>query len=68
MDVATTFMPSLDDELSIVLGETIRLLEEYEDQWCLVQRVGRKDADKGIVPRFCLVERPEIVRKGSLRR
>ncbi|KAF7979612.1 hypothetical protein HWV62_41938 [Athelia sp. TMB] len=68
MDVATAFTPSLDDELSLALGETIRLLEEFEDSWCLVQRVGRRNAPQGVVPRFCLVERPQIVHKGSLRR
>lgn len=51
----------MDDELYISVGETVRLLEEYEDDWCLVQRVGRIDAAKGMVPRFCLSERPEVV-------
>ncbi|KZT27326.1 hypothetical protein NEOLEDRAFT_1146542 [Neolentinus lepideus HHB14362 ss-1] len=61
MTVVTTFQPSMDDELSIETGETLRLLEEYEDEWCLVQRVGRYDAEKGVIPRFCLVERPVVV-------
>ncbi|TFK54627.1 hypothetical protein OE88DRAFT_935287 [Heliocybe sulcata] len=61
MTVVTTFQPSMDDELSIQNGETLRLLEEYEDEWCLVQRVGRYDAEKGVIPRFCLVERPVVV-------
>jgi len=68
MDVATAFTSSLEDELSLSLGETVRLLEEFEDSWCLVQRVGRKDAPQGIVPRFCLVERPQVFHEGSLRR
>jgi len=61
MSVKSTFDRSLEDELLIVVGETVRLLEEYEDEWCLVQRVGRVDAQKGIIPRLCLTERPEIV-------
>ncbi|KIM86344.1 hypothetical protein PILCRDRAFT_322820 [Piloderma croceum F 1598] len=61
MTVAHPFEPSMDDELSIGLGETVRLLEEYEDEWCLVQRVGRIDAMKGVVPRFCLMERAEVI-------
>jgi len=51
----------MEDELSLSVGETVRLLEEYEDDWCLVQRVGRIDAEKGVAPRFCLSERLEVV-------
>jgi hypothetical protein len=51
----------MDDELSVAVEETVRLLEEYEDEWCLVQRVGRVDAMKGVIPRFCLMERAEVV-------
>ncbi|KAF5386942.1 hypothetical protein D9615_001550 [Tricholomella constricta] len=61
MSVATTFMPTLDDELAIKLGDTVRMLEEYRDGWCLVQRVGRIDAPRGAVPRFCLQERRGVV-------
>ena len=61
MTISDTFVPSLEDELSVKLHEVVRLLEEYDDDWCLVQRVGRPDAPKGVVPRFCLKERPEIV-------
>lgn len=61
MSVTDTFVPSLRDELPVKIGEVVRLLEEYEDEWCLVQRVGRPDAPKGVVPRFCLEERPEVV-------
>jgi len=61
MTVVHSFEPSMDDELPITFGETIRLLEEYGDDWCLVQRVGRMDAEKGVIPRLCLTERPEVV-------
>lgn len=57
MVVSCTFVPSLPDELRIAVGEPLRLLEEYEDEWCLVQRVGA-DAERGVVPRFCLQEVP----------
>lgn len=66
MTVVHTFVPTLADELGIQLGETLRLLEEYEDEWCLVQRCGRHDAEKGVIPRFCLQERAEVI--GSLPR
>ncbi|CAL1705739.1 unnamed protein product [Somion occarium] len=61
MVVTCTFVPSLADELKIKVGETLRLVEEYEDEWCLVQRIGKPDAEKGVIPRFCLQERPEIL-------
>ncbi|TFY62049.1 hypothetical protein EVG20_g6839 [Dentipellis fragilis] len=57
MDVASTFNPSREDELAVRVGEVLRLLEEFEDEWCLVQRVGPVDAEKGVIPRFCLQER-----------
>ncbi|KAA1469227.1 hypothetical protein DENSPDRAFT_878753 [Dentipellis sp. KUC8613] len=57
MDVASTFTPSREDELAVRVGEVLRLLEEFEDEWCLVQRVGPVDAEKGVIPRFCLQER-----------
>ena len=60
MIVAALYVPSLSDELPIRLGETIRMIEEYEDEWCLVQRVGRTD-QRGVVPRFCLTERQEVI-------
>ena len=60
MTVTVLYVPSLSDELPIRLGETIRMIEEYEDEWCLVQRVGRTD-ERGVIPRFCLTERQEII-------
>ncbi|KII88158.1 hypothetical protein PLICRDRAFT_54014 [Plicaturopsis crispa FD-325 SS-3] len=61
MSVCMTFDPALEDELAIQFGEAVRMLEEYEDEWCLVQRVGKSDAPKGVVPRFCLQERPDVI-------
>jgi hypothetical protein len=62
--VSTTFQPSRDDELAVRAGDTLRLLKEFEDEWCLVQRVGRPNAEKGVVPRFCLVDRPRAIKGG----
>ncbi|KAI0951744.1 hypothetical protein AcV7_007756 [Taiwanofungus camphoratus] len=55
--VQSTFTPSLSDELPIKIGETLNMLDEYEDEWCLVQRVGTANAQRGVVPRFCLREK-----------
>jgi hypothetical protein len=56
VQVESTFAPSLHDELVICEGEKLQLLEEYEDEWCLVQGVGPRAAEKGVIPRFCVVE------------
>ncbi|KAF5390307.1 hypothetical protein D9757_002819 [Collybiopsis confluens] len=69
MTVISTFRPSLDDELLIKSGQQCRLLEEYHDGWCLVQLVGESESRRGVVPRFCLVDRqsaPTHSRKRSL--
>ena len=62
MVVTTPFQPSLPDELGLRTGETMRLIREFDDEWCLVQRVGRSDAEKGVVPRLCLAERPRMIK------
>jgi hypothetical protein len=66
MVVAVLYVPSLSDELPVRLGETIRMIEEYEDEWCLVQRVGRTD-ERGVIPRFCLAERQEVIPRAGQR-
>ncbi|KAJ3576882.1 hypothetical protein NP233_g127 [Leucocoprinus birnbaumii] len=68
MTVVNTFVPNLEDELSIKVGDTVRMLEEFRDGWCSVQYVGKYDAAKGVVPRVCLRERRSIVpvRKSSI--
>lgn len=66
MVVAALYVPSLSDELPIRLGETIRMIEEYEDEWCLVQRVGRTE-ERGVIPRFCLTERQEVIPRAGQR-
>ncbi|KAI0273500.1 hypothetical protein BC834DRAFT_966019 [Gloeopeniophorella convolvens] len=66
MLVTAPFKPTRDDELAVRPGETLRMLDEFEDEWCLVQRVGRSDAEKGVIPRFCLVDRPRIIEKSRV--
>ncbi|KAG5637940.1 hypothetical protein H0H81_002534 [Sphagnurus paluster] len=61
MLVTTTFTPTLDDELSIKVGEIVHMLSEYRDGWCFVQRLGRMNAPKGAVPRFCLQDRTAVL-------
>ncbi|KZT54418.1 hypothetical protein CALCODRAFT_499841 [Calocera cornea HHB12733] len=58
MVVISTFTPALSDELNIKVGEGVKMLEEYDDGWCLVERdsVNGRKPDQGAVPRFCLDE------------
>lgn len=51
----------------IAMGENLRLLEMFEDQWCLVQRVGKLEGELGVIPTFCLAD-PQPVKdaKGGL--
>ncbi|KAF6763743.1 hypothetical protein DFP72DRAFT_800675, partial [Ephemerocybe angulata] len=61
MTVVAPFMPTLEDELPLKVGDTVRVIEEYRDGWCLVQQVGRIDSPRGVVPCVCLQERKRIV-------
>ncbi|EAU88901.2 hypothetical protein CC1G_12842 [Coprinopsis cinerea okayama7 len=61
MTAITRFVPTLDDELLLQVGDTVRVIEEYRDGWCLVQQVGRIDSPRGVVPAVCLQERRRIV-------
>lgn len=61
MTVVNTYTPNLDDELPIKTGDTVRMLEEFRDGWCVVQHVGEYNAAKGVVPRVCLQERKNFV-------
>ena len=61
MNVIVPYTPTLPDELSLKVGDTIRLMQEYRDGWCFVQYVGKIDAPKGVIPRICLEERRRMV-------
>lgn len=49
--VVCTFITSLPDELSINVGETIRVLAEYDDGWALCMNT---NGQQGMVPMECL--------------
>ena len=57
MTVVSTFVPNLEDELSIQVGETVCMLEEFKDGWCTVQYGDKHNSARGVVPRICLRER-----------
>jgi hypothetical protein len=63
--VVGTFKPALADELALSLGETLRLLHIFPDDWCLVQRLfpqgsgeprATSGMESGAVPILCLAE------------
>lgn len=51
--VKRTFTPNLEDELSIVTGETVIVVAVYDDGWCKVRKLGA-GAEEGVVPYECL--------------
>jgi hypothetical protein len=53
--VVCTFITSLPDELSIMVGETIRILAEYDDGWALCMNA---NGEQGMVPLECLSRGP----------
>lgn len=66
MSVSVAFAPTMDDELAVKAGDVVRMIEEYQDGWCLIHHVGRAGAPRGVCPRFCLQERKRIVPTRSL--
>lgn len=59
--VVHIFTPSMEDELPIKIGEVLRLNQEFKDGWCAVQRVGKVNAEEGVVPQFCLEDRQDFL-------
>ncbi|EJD53120.1 hypothetical protein AURDEDRAFT_133932 [Auricularia subglabra TFB-10046 SS5] len=60
--VVATFESTMPDELPVAIGETLRVVEVYEDDWCLAERVGRKKG-RGIVPQACIAEKQLVEKK-----
>lgn len=61
VNVVHIFTPAMEDELPIKIGEVLRLNQEFKDGWCAVQRVGKVDAEEGVVPQFCLQDRQDFL-------
>ncbi|KAJ5753138.1 hypothetical protein N7520_010055 [Penicillium odoratum] len=54
--VQLDFIPSAEDELSLLAGNLVRMLHEYDDGWALCVRLDR--SQQGVVPRSHLSARP----------
>ncbi|ORZ41642.1 hypothetical protein BCR44DRAFT_1423241 [Catenaria anguillulae PL171] len=62
--VCRGYQPTLDDELALVVGEGVVLLEVYDDGWALgrVTSMHRQGAPEGVFPVVALV--PEVDAQG----
>ncbi|KAJ4486159.1 hypothetical protein J3R30DRAFT_3222299, partial [Lentinula aciculospora] len=49
--VRCTFVPNLPDELTILNGEVLDVLQEYDDEWVLCSN---SKGETGMVPLECL--------------
>ncbi|KZV96220.1 hypothetical protein EXIGLDRAFT_733783 [Exidia glandulosa HHB12029] len=56
VSVVSPFDSTMPDELPVAVGETLRVIEVYEDDWCLAERIGRKKG-RGILPQNCVSEK-----------
>ncbi|KAF9995652.1 hypothetical protein BGZ80_001048 [Entomortierella chlamydospora] len=52
-NVVATYTPALADEIEIGLGESVTILQEYDDGWCLGVNNSRNGI-QGVFPRHCL--------------
>ncbi|KIL67163.1 hypothetical protein M378DRAFT_330798 [Amanita muscaria Koide BX008] len=57
MAVIMDYDPELPDELEVKVGDTVRILRDYDDGWCVVEHLSRSKKRPGAVPRMCLQER-----------
>jgi len=55
MTVIAPYKPLLSDELPLRVGDVAKLLADFDDGWCIVERNGTT----GAVPKVCLRERPQ---------
>ncbi|KZT11865.1 uncharacterized protein LAESUDRAFT_623250, partial [Laetiporus sulphureus 93-53] len=46
------FVPTMDDEMSVLPGETVRMLLRFDDGWAYAEKVG--SGRRGLIPIDCL--------------
>jgi len=59
--VAYINVPENDDELELVIGDQIKFMEVYDDDWALALRI--RDRKEGMVPLTCVKEYYTILHK-----
>ena len=55
MMVTAPYRPLLSDELPLRVGDVAKLIADFDDGWCIVERNGTS----GAVPKVCLREQPQ---------
>ena len=60
--VRVVYIPSLPDELSISVGETVRVIKAFDDGWALCSNVR---GEQGVVPVECLDRNAPAANAGS---
>ncbi|KAG0064160.1 hypothetical protein BGZ93_000725 [Podila epicladia] len=52
-NVVATYTPALADEIEIGLGDSVTILQEYDDGWCMGVN-NTRNGSKGVFPRHCV--------------
>ena len=63
------FVPTLPDELNVVLDDCVRVMHRFDDGWGLVERIerdgqGERNGEMGLIPMACLRKRDEEFEPG----
>ncbi|ORZ10270.1 hypothetical protein BCR41DRAFT_295093, partial [Lobosporangium transversale] len=51
--VIDIYTPTLDDEIEMCMGDSVTILQEFDDGWCMGINNTRGDI-KGVFPRHCV--------------
>jgi hypothetical protein len=49
-------MPTLHNELSVVLGDTVHVVEVFDDRWAYMEKKSGSKPEKGLISIDCLWE------------
>jgi len=53
------FMPTMDDELAVLPGDQVRVMQAFDDGWAFVEKMtgaGSDRNERGLIPVDCLRE------------
>jgi hypothetical protein len=54
--VCQPFVPTLHNELSVVLGDAVHVVEVFDDRWAYMEKKSGSKPEKGLIPIDCLRE------------
>jgi hypothetical protein len=55
-NIRRPFFPQLQDELPVSIGDTVRILQSFDDGWALVEQIGSPNGERGFIPLECFLE------------